>query len=291
MAEKLAFENLEYIVMEGGGARGAAYLGAIRALEKKMSERSDVHAYSDLGKRKAGLLDYSKTFDNTSAIKGIAGSSAGAITTFALALGFNSHEIDQILKYPFKKFLKDTDAGKYRMVDKEGKLAIGEDKANPETGTKEMGRNVTKFKFDFNNNATQIGDNLTKKAKRDLLFGAVFKIATDGVTSNLQQLTNVTSKLLKNNSPEDAPPFWRGLFRWALRPNNNILTKIGVARFLRLLFFKLIVPKIFDSPIKADTNTVMALFADRGMFSGFAVREFFMDLVIFAATNNGLTRI
>jgi len=283
---KLKIDDLKNIVMEGGGARGAAYLGAIRALEKKMSERSDVQAYSDLGKRKAGLLDYSNTTDNTLAIKGIAGSSAGAVTTFALALGFNSDEIDQILKYPFKNFLKDTDAGKYRMIDKDGKLAIGEDKANPETGTKEMGRSATIFKFDFNNNATQIGDNVVKRGKRDLLFGAFFKIITDGVTSNLQQLTNLTSRLLKNNSPEDAPPFWRGLFRWALRPNNNMLTKIGVARFLRLLFFKLIIPKVFDSPIKADTNTVMAIFADRGMFSGFAVREFFMDLVLYAATRN-----
>ena len=30
----------------------------------------------------------------------------------------------------------------------------------------------------------------------------------------------------------------------------------------------------------------MALFADRGMFSGFAVREFFMDLVLYAVTRN-----
>jgi predicted acylesterase/phospholipase RssA len=132
---KLEFKNLEYIVMEGGGARGAAYLGAIRALETKMREHQvsntlEIFKYNTTGRSKPGLLDYYKKDGDIEipVIKGIAGSSAGAITAFALALGFNSDEIDEILKYPFKNFLQEKDVGKYRMIDENGVLSVGQDK-------------------------------------------------------------------------------------------------------------------------------------------------------------------
>lgn len=283
---KLKFNDLKYIVMEGGGARGAAYLGAIRAMETLMAERTDVQKYNTNG-RKAGLLDYSKTFDNTLAIKGIAGSSAGAIITFALALGFNSDEIDEILKYPFDEFLKDVDVGKYRMIDEDGKLAIGQDKRKNKTvGDKELTKDA-EFKFQFDSDNTPIGNNLAKQGKRKLITGTVFKVVADGTVSNIQQITNLVGRIFKIDSPEDAPSFWRGLFRWAVRPNNNFIVRVGLARALRFILFGVLIPtRIIKVPIKMDDDTLLAAVLDRGMFSGFAVREFFMDLVILAATKD-----
>ena len=256
MAEKLAFENLEYIVMEGGGARGAAYLGAIRALEKKMSERSDVQAYSDLGKRNAGLLDYSKTIDNTTAIKGIAGSSAGAITTFALALGFNSDEIEKILDYDFTNFLNEKDAGKYRMVDENGNLAIGEDKKNKTTKDKELAKKDD-FNFRFDSDKTPVGGNLVKQGFRNLAFSAGIKTVVDGLASNSKQLSDLVLRMLKITDENNIPPFWRGLFRWVYRPNNNFLQKLGWNKLAHLIFFKVLIPKhIVKAPMNFDLSLI-----------------------------------
>ncbi len=64
-------ENIDYIAMEGGGGKGIVYLGAIRALEMK-------------GKLP---LDKNSKTNNANSLKGMGGSSAGAITTYILALG------------------------------------------------------------------------------------------------------------------------------------------------------------------------------------------------------------
>lgn len=66
--EKYEYKNL---VMEGGGIRGLAYSGALEMLEKK------------------GVL---RNIDR------VAGSSAGAIAGLMVSLGYNSFEIDSILK-------------------------------------------------------------------------------------------------------------------------------------------------------------------------------------------------
>lgn len=285
---KLKIDDLKNIVMEGGGARGAAYLGAIRALEIKMSERSDVQAYSDLGKRKAGLLDYSNTTDNTLAIKGIAGSSAGAITTFALALGFNSDEIEKILDYDFTNFLSEKDAGKYRMVDKEGKLAVGEDIKNKVTKEKELAKKDD-FKFRFDSNKTPVGGNIVKQGFRNLTFSVGIKTVVDGLTSNAKQLSDLVLRMLKITDENNLPPFWRGLFRWVYRPNNNFLQKLGWNKLAHLIFFKILIPtRVIKAPMQFDIDNFTNVFFDRGMFSGFAVREFFMDILILAVTNETL---
>ncbi len=72
-------ENIDYIAMEGGGGKGIVYLGAIRALEMK----------------KKLPLDKSSKENNLNCLKGIGGSSAGAITTYMLALGMNGDEIEK----------------------------------------------------------------------------------------------------------------------------------------------------------------------------------------------------
>ncbi len=285
-SSKLTINDLKYIVMEGGGGKGAVYKGAISALESLMSKLFNTVKPEDLGDRKPAILDYYLKDDSNEnpIIQGVAGASAGAITAFALALGLNSDEIEQILKYDFDNFLKNVDVGKYRMIDGEGNLSIGEDERNTETDRKEIGKKTTKFEFNFKQKSTQIGDNVIKSSKRNFIVDIIFKVLTDGVTSNLQQITNFLSSLFKNNSPEDAPPFLRGLLHWAIRPNNNLLAKMGVAHFIRVIFLDITIPKVLHLPIKIDAKSISALISDRGMFSGFAVREFFMDVIIYAAT-------
>lgn len=289
-------KKLEYIVMEGGGARGAAYLGAIQALEEDMKKLhmqypSIVKVYS-VAEREPGLLDYYRIVDGEEVpiVKGIAGSSAGAITTFALALGFNSKEIEKILKYPFKNFLKEVDAGRYRMVDENGNLAVGQDKRRKKVHGQGRGKELAfekEFKFDFHEDSTEIGSVGSKLIKRDLLFGTFFKIVIDGAIANVKQVTNLFGeKVLNIDNPDDVPGFWRGLFRWAAIPNNKFWTKAIFARAFRILFFWVLIPKIFKTPMKFDARSLTAMLSDRGMFSGFAVREFFMDMLLFAATRD-----
>lgn len=71
-------KKIEYLTFEGGGGKAIAYLGAIRVLEK------------------IGILPYIK--GNEESLKGIAGTSGGAITSFFLAMGLNADEIDSHTK-------------------------------------------------------------------------------------------------------------------------------------------------------------------------------------------------
>lgn len=286
---KLEFKNLEYIVMEGGGARGAAYLGAIRALETKMKEHQvsntlEIFKYNTTGRSKPGLLDYYKKDGDIEipVIKGIAGSSAGAITTFALALGFNSEEIDDILKYPFKNFLQEKDVGKYRMIDENGALSIGQDKKNKTTKAKELNKDVSDFKFQFDRDKTEIGNNNNKLAIRNVYFTLFTRLLTDGFGANVDNFTKLSDRL--NKVPEDlnVPKFFRGGLRFILR----FISNFGMQKAANALLLKVLFPLFGKVPFKFDADIAMNALLDRGMFSGFAVREFFMDMVILATTKD-----
>jgi len=76
--------NFENLAFEGGGVKGIAYAGALKVLEEN------------------GLLKKGK-------IKGVAGTSAGAIVAAAVACGYTSEEIHQLLEdLDFSKFKDDT---------------------------------------------------------------------------------------------------------------------------------------------------------------------------------------
>ena len=75
-ATAIARRLVKNLVFQGGGGRGMAYLGALAALE-------------DLGILPVGT--------QTSPIAGIAGASAGAITAFLVAAGFESWELAQMV--------------------------------------------------------------------------------------------------------------------------------------------------------------------------------------------------
>ncbi|RPD38186.1 patatin-like phospholipase family protein [Chitinophaga barathri] len=85
----LSPEEVEYLSFEGGGGKGNAFLGAIRALEDHMILRVE-----------NGL---------PAGIKGISGASAGAITAMLLGTGHSSLDIANILKADFEDFFDGPD--------------------------------------------------------------------------------------------------------------------------------------------------------------------------------------
>jgi len=93
--------GIEYLALEGGGGKGITYLGAIRALEE------------------LGVLPIRLDRRGSNQIKGISGSSAGAITALLLAMGIRSEEFQNLLKdaSTFRKFYDGPDIGRHRYVN------------------------------------------------------------------------------------------------------------------------------------------------------------------------------
>jgi len=85
--------QIKYLSLEGGGGKGNAFIGAIKALE-------------DLNRLPKNPRYISKMNDKF--IQGFSGSSAGAITAFFLSIGYNSEEIAEISKITdFNQFFDD----------------------------------------------------------------------------------------------------------------------------------------------------------------------------------------
>ena len=84
-----------YLAFEGGGGRGAAFLGALRVLRQ-----CDIIAFRKDSGTKAQRLDEAKTL-------GVSGASAGAITACLLAAGYEAILDDRDVR-PGVKF-KDAD--------------------------------------------------------------------------------------------------------------------------------------------------------------------------------------
>ncbi|MDR2147702.1 MAG: patatin-like phospholipase family protein [Tannerella sp.] len=299
---KLSIDDLKYIVMEGGGARGNTYLGAISELEVRLAMRvNDTVAPQNvklIARAKPGIMDFltianASTKETKPIIEGMAGASAGAITTFALLLGLNSEEIETVLDFDFSRFLVEVDAGKYRMVDENSELKVAEDKTiynAPETvfetGQKKLGGKRDDFKYDLTKNSTTIHGNPVKFAKRGLLVSFIAKVVLDGVLYNIGQLYRFFSNRER--------PGW--FMKWVQKVfgANNANSKEGGINFLaRTLLSSSGLLVIFygffrrgKKGMKVNANSILGTFLDRGMYSGFQVREFFFDLMIFAATRD-----
>ncbi len=95
---KLNKENVRYLAFEGGGGKGIVYLGVLQALED-LDIVSRVEVEKD-GK-KYTRLDSDK-------IKGIAGTSVGAITALLIACGYTSDETKEILTEDIGNSVLDT---------------------------------------------------------------------------------------------------------------------------------------------------------------------------------------
>lgn len=288
---KLKIKELKYIVMEGGGARGTAYLGAVRALENQLKElvESDTCNYQKavITGRKHGIMDYLAKDDNgkyVPIIKGVSGSSAGAITTFAITLGLNSEEIEEVLNFEFKNFLSEIDPGKYRMIGNDSSLKVGRDKGDV------LGANAESFAYDLNKDKTEIKQDGLLKVERKFIFNMIIKVVGDGLISNINQLLKFFSSFkVVSNFTSDIQKY--------ITQNSKIgesaanvatqATKYAASKVLYSMLSKFVFSKMskkFGMTLKEES--VITLFADNGVFSGFQVREFFYDLLLYAATRD-----
>lgn len=311
---KLKIEDLKYIVMEGGGARGNTYLGAIRELENQLSKRVDRRNPSEkiaplTGGRQPGIMDFLsvqngninpfslESEETKPIIEGVAGASAGAITTFALILGLNSKEIDTVLKFDFSSFLSEVDAGKYRMIDENSELKVGEDSTlynQPdtlfETKQKKLGGKRDEFDYDLSKNKTNVTGNGAKFIKRGLLVNFIVKVVIDGVVHNL-------GLLYKFFVGRSQPIWYKQFLKWlgitSDDSKSDVKKEAAVSLLSRAALYSGTLLTLFyvvfrkkKMGMRVNANSIMGVFADRGMYSGFQVREFFLDIMLFSATRD-----
>jgi len=95
---KVSSDAVRYLAFEGGGGKGIVYLGVLQALEDlDIVSRIEV----EKNNKKFTRLDSSK-------IKGIAGTSVGAITALLIACGYTSDEAREILSTDIGNNVLDT---------------------------------------------------------------------------------------------------------------------------------------------------------------------------------------
>ncbi len=303
---KLKIEDLAYIAMEGGGASGVVYNGAIKALEEKLKEK-----YPQVPGSSGALLDY---YDGQNSkglkIKGIAGSSAGAINAFALALGLSAQQIDEDImqKVSFIDFLSEYDEGRYRMIGADGELLIG-------GGRKPLGKIRNQFTF-----GKKVNANFWAVTSRNLFLNLITRALFAGVSDTVQEFSRLFGRT-QNNPRLNAfldetigqTGYGENTAFSAIQNGLNLLIGgdgSGVANdvtqnpdnrnkarfnlFSSMLWNRgllWVLRKIFKmdpkhTGMKINYRSIGNLIWDRGFFSGFIVREFFMDLVIYSALNN-----
>lgn len=179
-------DSIKYIAFEGGGGKGLAYFGAIRVFE-----RPDVK-----------LLPL-----NQSAVTGISGASAGAITAFFLSVGMKGDDIlARIKNNDFSNFWDNPIPGVYKAVF-----------YNPNTK-----KNVVGYTCDKINTSEEQEGVLKKTVLDSVVSGALFYKTLDEAravgTANKQLLSdkmnmlrvlksgmdlfNVSKKVLKKSTAE-----------------------------------------------------------------------------------------
>lgn len=291
MAES-KFDALAYIALEGGGGKGAVYKGAIEALEKlfyiehknhnlkyrgKFSEESD-------SKINSSIFNYSKRDDKVK-IKGIAGASTGAINAFALCLGLNSEDINGILeKFPFKNLLKDIDSGKYRMIGK------GDSATNPcgilvgEDNFKKLGKGDGVKVYEFEGNKRfRVQGSFAKYLLRKGLISLVVKSVISGAIESLDQFSKMFVKSEKSSGNSDLPQ--KNVFKQIINFMGFLKNKrFGLAAITGINnIFVFVLTKIFHNKLhNLSIDSIGNLLWDRGMYSGFIVREFLFNCMLYS---------
>lgn len=291
---KLKTNDVRYIVLEGGGARGAAYLGAIKGLQREFDRTKGApgstfelaQGVAEKGGDNA-LMDYVSIDDKKLKILGVAGSSAGAITSYALALGLNAKDIEEhVMKFEFKNFLSADQEipGKYRMIDKSGNLMVGCDAKRTVNGKSKglsvVGLDQELFEFDLKKDESLVLPNEKKQNERTSVAVIIVKVILDGVVTNLERVTFWVRSVW---------PFGRGNFgNLGIDRNKRMTNELfqGAATFTLATQLPGIVNKIWGKsmPFKITYEGLTNALFDSGMFSGFKVREFFFDVTIFGAT-------
>lgn len=333
------FKDLEYIALEGGGGKGAVYKGAILALEElfykdwldgkvlrkkkdgsrlepEQGERASFYNFfntaGEFPKRNyPSILNYYDVEkEKVLKIKGISGSSAGAITAFPLSLGLTSEDIKEILEsFSFsEEFLpsKKLHTGKYRMmgmnIEGDAKFLIAEDRL------KKLGEEkITPYSF---SGKQEIGSNFIKDTVRSYIISSVLSIIYTGIKENWNKVSAIFKKVgrfiddinylkkisvwLKSNVIQK---FYSNIFNSGVSntltsltpvPWNSLIKTILKLKILNNLpwgshFQKKIADLI---PLDNSVSAIGNLIWDRGIYAGFEIREFFFKVLLMSISND-----
>jgi predicted acylesterase/phospholipase RssA len=112
--KQLTVEDVTYIAFEGGGGKGFAFLGALKALEELEIIRHVELRPEEPGFERAKLpwqmppeVPARRVIDIASSIKGVSGASAGAITALLVSCGYSSSDILAIMQeYEFDQLFE-----------------------------------------------------------------------------------------------------------------------------------------------------------------------------------------
>lgn len=258
--KKISLQNKEYLVFEGGGGKGNAYLGAILVLEEK------------------GYLPIRN--NDSKKFIGVAGASAGAITALMVALGLSSDDIEyESIKsinkmdlyngkgFEFNDFFSEDNPspGAYRGIE----IRDGKDL---QIGYAIDGKYVDK---EFNQTVADLRKHLTKQYNLD---SDVVDLIDRRSLRGLKLAKIDVGKKIQSQPVRKDDPFIRNLYKYefeVLMKNSKLLKK-RLANILKEDPKNVIVKKIYSS----FEDYMYNILYDRGLFTGTMQRNYFADLIV-----------
>jgi len=270
-------DNIKYLVIEGGGGKGNAYLGVIKALEEKIQQKYELpeivpivqesntpHNYLD-------IKNYNRV--NRFKLEGIAGTSAGSITALMISLGCSKDEIEKESNgdnFSFSKFFSEDISYNtyYRIVKIFGnkKAEIGYTYDIYDGKTKEIFHDDLKTYYDVYNNVkdyeAQYSEEEIKKQWSKSILPATSKKPFP----------------TPHNSPQNTKLFL----------HNKDTKYYKAAKFLLNRQLK---KSESDNPIFSKVNQNIEAYLynilfDKGVFTGNTIRDYFQNLIEDKLINN-----
>ncbi len=204
------------LALEGGGTRGVAYAGAFKVLEQK------------------NILQH---------IENVAGSSAGAIAGLMICIGYNTTEIDSLLKaLPFEQFNDGGGGliGKYRRVKKKYGIYKGD-------SFEKWLQAVLLKKL---NNADITFIQLHNLKNNNPLYKDLYCTAT-----------NISKQRLE-------------VFSYKTSPNLSIATAVRISAGIPLYFVPIVLDDNLQKLKKNDTTSYKNYYVDGGMLCNYPISMF-----------------
>jgi NTE family protein len=244
----VTLDKVQYLAFEGGGGKGVAYLGAVRALESLLNEKNGTH-----GKP---LFDRNMPWAERQLL-GISGSSAGAITAFMLALGMTYEEMNgefEKIKSKEKDKIKisgvETDISEFELFFEDPNIS-------------EL-RSIEDEKDKFEIETSKI-DTYLQLAKLPGLHGLLKLIISKVLAMSVKEKEDLESILMRkiffNKSINKAPSFLDSFLQSARGSAGQVAMVSS------------------DDNATETLKYFASLIVSLGVFPGFTVRQFFSDLL------------
>lgn len=257
---RIDISKLKNLAFEGGGGKGLIYMGAIKALEEK------------------GLLPI-KVGSDKNQIKGISGASAGAINAFLLALGATSKSLAKDLNAEqLLKFYDGPDKGTIRMI-RDNKFAPDEP---------HFFRKNNEGEFEAVPLSQKLKDEISEFANnpfwslgvtKNLLIGSS---ALASCSAGIVGAAQIGSETKRKELAENTGYFLGGMGVTGLLSSTILLLAMNVLPKKMLESFKdkeenKALKPLIEQILKHYEDYISNLLAERGLFPGTVLRQFFQD--------------